>query len=304
MKFSTGLIVTLVVITIIAGVAISHALLGKSSRKPSKPHSKNCLGKKCGESDGAGGICQCPDGQKCIDGSCCISQCDGTTCGHNSDGCGGECKCPTGTRCMSNGTCCEKKCDGKSCGQADMCGGICGCTGGKMCNNGTCCESDGKTAGVACTSDCGCDSSENLSCWNGKCVLEVCNPNALKPYEQISYFPACSSESGGYAKKCDGCYVENPKYSNTGHLIGGTFKCASCTDGAQTSVNLKPVEIGPGVIVDTSWSTVTGEVSLVGRGAAACDNGTCACWGDDDCSRFKHKKCKFSSGGSVGVCKS
>jgi len=78
----------------------------------------------------------CSDNQRCVDGTCCDTKCDGKECGR--DNCGGECgSCSDNQRCV-DGTCCDINCDGKECGR-DNCGGECGsCKKNQTCVNNKC----------------------------------------------------------------------------------------------------------------------------------------------------------------------
>jgi hypothetical protein len=143
-------------------------------------HGAHCAGKECG-SDGCGGTCgSCPGSKVCqADGSCCIPNCVGNSCG-DPDGCGGTCQgCPLGQVCYS-GSCCTPNCESaKSCGDPDGCGG--GCPGpcaqsGTICYENQCCKPscfDHQCGPDGCGGKCGdgCDGAVCLS--SGYC----CTPN-------------------------------------------------------------------------------------------------------------------------------
>jgi len=178
----------------------------------------DCNNKKCGDKDGCGGYCGCPNGGICKSGVCCSPNCKEGTCGE-SDGCGGICNCVYPKKCY-NKICCSPVCKDGDCGENDGCGGICGCGLLATCVNGKCSDNmiwtpTGQTPptknspNVKCVQSKGTITAQNESehsCLNEECSKGTCclptqkwNSDTLKCDDVCQ--PTCVN------KKCgdDGC---------------------------------------------------------------------------------------------------
>ena len=192
-----------------------------------------CFGVACGDPDGCGGVCGCPEGMRCEAGECleCIPKCYGKSCG--PDGCGGECgKCENGEVCSTSGTCCDPECGDAICGP-DACGGTCGaCPSGDLCEAGQCCTP--QCDEVACGTDdgCGgaCDCGAGSICLAGECVDGCVG---------ISYEGCCADEMLWY---CDAGALEQISCTNNPSCgwkdEGGYYDCS--TDGGEDPSGVNP----------------------------------------------------------------
>lgn len=152
------------------------------------------------------GRCECPQGQRCIDGKCVISGAPAYCCDRDS--------CPQGAACVdSNGksglcglrTSCKHPCD---CPQKNACvDGLCTATNSPV----YCCEKSGCVPGKACLSlrsgkgVCGgegtpcvsaCDCQGGLSCINGQCTKGQ-KPVYCCDSPNCPQGAACESKKGG-----------------------------------------------------------------------------------------------------------
>jgi len=102
-----------------------------------EPCTPECEGLECGLDPVCAFPCgECNEGASCIDGLCCVPQCEDKLCG--ADGCGGSCgECEDGLSCEDGLCVCQPDCAEKICGD-DGCGGSCG-----TCGDGLSCMDDG-----------------------------------------------------------------------------------------------------------------------------------------------------------------
>lgn len=187
------------------------------------PLNPKCGEIKCGEYCGI--TCgTCGDGEVCVNGKCCKTECAGKECGQ--DGCGGECgKCKGFDECV-NGKCvaCTPKCAGKECGD-DGCGGKCGqcpegeyCVGGK-CKKALCSGICGSKDVIDCGEGCQCEC--NNSCFKkNNCCDKICE---TCPQLKGCCVPQCEGKQCGP----DGCGGFCGYCGMGKHCVQG--KCEECS---------------------------------------------------------------------------
>ncbi len=176
-----------------------------------------CLGKTCGAQEKCvGGVCvdqscynpafACPDGQKCIEGTCKKDPCASVSCKPGEYCIGGECRllcegviCKPGERCVQ-GKCFADPCVLVSCGPSEACVVVNGkgtciinpCLGAVPCGKGKVCVLDEQGKPKCITDPC-----DNTSCPKGyTCKLGDCFlPNALTTTDLLA--------SGGGGCACE-----------------------------------------------------------------------------------------------------
>ena len=111
-------------------------------------------------------LCECGQGDRCIEGECCSPTCPEGACGMVADGCGGliECTCPAGEGCSDDGRCLTVDCpDNASCGVVVELGEALACRG--LCPEGQPCElrEDGNFVCGNCSAQCPDDATCGLT---------------------------------------------------------------------------------------------------------------------------------------------
>jgi len=211
------------------------------------PCEKDCSGRECGpdpvcaESCGDCGdnstcndqgkceciyvICYnlcCGDGEVCINGSCCLPDCTGRSCGEDP-ACGTSCgTCSSSEVCTSSGMCCTQDCSGRECGNDPICGMSCGSCDGTT----EYCGADGN-----CADDC-----------DGR----VCGPSPIHGFD-CGTCPGltdyCTLE-GQCLDDCEG--IECGSSPNAGHNCAECNSPEICIENVCVDIGLEWIQIDGG----------------------------------------------------------